>query len=59
MKISLLDVIQDGLVDIKAKCIMGKYKQAGEIAERLLQVTYEYEIGNYLDQLKVEKVNSK
>lgn len=55
MKTSLLDLIQDGLVDIKTAVLVGKYDKAKEIADRLLQITYKYEVGKYLNDMEVEK----
>jgi hypothetical protein len=53
MENTLLDILQDGMVDAKVACMTGKVDRAVTILQRLLDVTYEYKVGNYLNKLKM------
>lgn len=56
-KYTLLDVIQDAMLDIKTCALMDNTTKVSEIAERILQITYKAEVGSYLDKLEVGKKN--
>lgn len=53
-KYTLLDVIQDGMVDIRTSALMGNTRKVREIADRILDITYKIEVGSELDKLEVK-----